>query len=241
MKKILPIIFILISYFSSGQVATLNLNNPAPRVGSEIEISVSFKAQNIKEKEGKQSVDEWKAHQKNVLGNGNIKFKESLLDTGLVKIGPFRFSIGDKEFTSDIITVRVYPDLPDVKDGIWARLVNFKSETFLILEQRISNQWKREDKSNDEHSMTHDSDGVIYASIEVEKLKEFGLVLKEISASTSSQVVDKSDTFGSGTVSYKLTKYKVTKLDNFRKKVRIKREHFINYPDKVELPVIEVE
>ena len=241
MKKILTIIFILTAYFSNGQVATLDLNNPAPRVGDEIEILVYFKMKDLHEKEGKKTADEWKSEQENNLGSGNLKFYENILDTGLIKIGPFKFSINNKEFVTDIITVRVYPNLPDVKDGIWIRQVNFKDETFLILEQRLSNQWNNESKSDDEHSMTHSSDGVTYTGIDIKKLKELGLALKEVGSSTSSQVVDIKDIFGSGTVSYKLTKYKVTRLDNFKGKVKIKREFFIDYPDKVELPIIVVE
>lgn len=238
MKNILIIILFTIGYSSFGQIATLDLTNPAPRIGEDIEIIVYFKTKELEKKEGPQKVEKWLEDQKNNLGKAEIKFYENFLDTGLVKIGPFSFSIGSNQFTTDVMTIRIYPDLPVDKDGIWIRQVQFKNESFLILEQRISNQWRQESKSADEHSMTHDSDRVNYTELDVEKLKEIGLHLKQLSSSSSSQVVDKNDVFGAGMVSYKLTKYKVTNLSNFKGRLKLKKDFFIDYPDKVELPAV---
>ena len=241
MKNILTILLVATSHLTFGQIATLDLNNPAPRVGDEIEITVYFQKQILKVNEGKKTHNDWKAIQDNNLGKGELKFYDNVLDTGLIKIGPLKFTINNKEFTSETLTIRVYPILPNSKDGIWSRLVAFKGEIFLILEQRVSNQWKPQVKSDDEHSFTHSSDGINWAEIDIEGLKQFGVNLEQVNSNIRSEIVDKNDTFGSGTASYKLTKYKVTKQSNFKDKLRITKELFINYPDKIELPITIIE
>lgn len=104
----------------------------------------------------------------NQLGNGDINCRTELLDTGLVKVGPFKFAINKTEFTTDAITIRVFPDLPDVNDGIWLRLVTFRGEDILILEQRISHGWKKEDGGHT--SMSVDVGGVNFAELDIYKV-----------------------------------------------------------------------
>lgn len=127
----------LISTWTYGQ-SELSTNNPAPRQGDEIEINVTLKENGER------------------IGKGDIKISQLITEVGHVNIGPFKFTIGDKAFETGVLTLTISPKLPDdIKDGFWIRLIEVKGEGYLIMEQRISNQWKREKKSDNETTMTH--------------------------------------------------------------------------------------
>ncbi len=218
----LLILLTIISTWTYGQ-SRLTINNPAPRQGDEIDISITL----TDNEEG--------------VGKGNLKLTQELTETGLVTLGPFKFTIGDKTYETDILTVTVSPKIPnDIKDGLWIRLVDFNGEKYLIIEQRISNQWKREKKNDNEVTMTH-GDGVKYAEFRKEVLEDNGLDILTSSSSTKSQLLDKNDTFGNGTVSYKIETFKFEKTDKFTKKLRIDKRSFDNFPDNIKVDEIWIE
>jgi len=220
-RTILPIL-IFISTWTWGQVE-LSTNNPAPRVGDEIKISFSLK-----------DMDER-------FGNGDLKLYEKLTESGTINIGPFTFTIGGKVYESDVLTINVAPKLPDnVKDGLWIRLVDFKDSKYLIIEQRISNQWKREKKSDNEFTMSH-GDGVKYADFKRQILENNGLMINSSSSSSSSQIIDDKDLFGAGTVSYKIQVFEFQKTDKFKQRVKIDKDAFTNLPDKTKIDTIWIE
>lgn len=213
----------LITSLTFGQ-SKLATNNPAPRQGDEIDISVTLKENDER------------------IGKGNLKLTHVLTETGTVNIGPFKFQIANKEYETDIITINVSPALPnDIKDGLWIRLVDFNDKKYLIIEQRISNQWKREKQQSDnESTMTH-GDGVKYAEFKQEILEDNGLEITASSSSTKSQVLDKADTFGNGTVSYKIETFEFEKNGEFKKKIRIDKKSFDNFPDNIKIDEIWIE
>jgi hypothetical protein len=222
MKRTLLPILIFISTWSLGQ-AELSINNPAPRVGDEIKISFSLK-----------DLDER-------FGNGDLKLYETLTESGTINIGPFTFTIGGKVYESDVLTINVAPKLPEkVKDGLWVRLVEFKDSRYLIIEQRISNQWKKEKKSDSDFTISH-GDGVTYTDFKREILENNGLKIISSSSSSSSQIIDDKDIFGAGTVSYKIQIFEFEKTDKFKQRVKIDKDAFINFPDKTKIDTIWIE
>lgn len=240
MKSILTILLSATTLLCSGQIATLDIQNPAPRISDGVDVSVSFEKEKIKKKEGAMSPDEFRREFENQLGDGEINFRTELLDTGLVKIGPFKFTINKTEFITDAITIRVFPDLPNVNDGVWLRLVTFKGEDILILEQRISHGWQKGNSGHSSSSWSIDAEGVNFASLDIYKVYALGIELKELGSSTSSNST-RDDILGSGVVSYKLTRYKVTKRDTFKKKVLITKDLFNSFPRGIDILEVGIE
>lgn len=237
MKGALTILFSTFTLFCVGQIATLDIRNPAPRISDGVDVSVSFEKKRIKRNEVSMSADEFRRSSENQLGTGEMNFRTELLDTGLVTIGPFKFTVNKTDFTTDEITIRVFPDLPNVNDGIWLRVMTFRGEDILLLEQRISHDWKKE---NGHTSMSADSEGVNFSSLDIYKVYDLGIELKEMGSFTSSRGT-RDYILGSGVVSYKWTKYKITKRDTFKNKVLITKNLFINFPLGIDILQIEIE
>ena len=204
MKNTLTILLSTTTLFSAAQIATLEIQNPAPRISDGVEVSVSFDKKKIEKKEYPMSILEFSEGFENNLGGCDINFRTELLDTGLVTIGPFIFRINKTHFTTDSVTIRVFPDLPEVYDGVWLRLVSFSGQDILILEQKVSHHWNK----NREHasSWSNDAEGVDFTSLDIDKLYALGIELKELGSSTSSSGVN-DNLLGLGTLSYKLTRY----------------------------------
>jgi hypothetical protein len=237
MKIILTTIFTSITLLCVGQVAILDIGNPAPRISDGVDVSVSFEKNKIKRIKGEMSPDELADEIDNQLGEASISFHTELLDTGLIKIGPFKFTINKTNFTTKAITIRVYPDLPNVTDGIWLRLIKFGGDDILILEQRISHSWK--DHSGHGSSWRVDAEGVDFAGLDAYKIYPLGIELVNLGSRTSSSSV-RDEVFGFGTVSYQLTKYKVIKNKYFDNKVVITKDLFYALPKDGVLMDIEI-
>ena len=237
MKSILTILLSTTTVLCVGQIAALDIKNPAPRISDGVDVSVSFEKKEIKMKEGAMSPDEFRREFENQLGDADLNFRTELLDTGLVKVGPFKFTINKTTFTTEAVTIRVFPDLPNVNDGIWLRLVTFRGEDILILEQRISHRWKRENGGHS--SSSTDEEGVNFAGLDTYKIYSLGVELKEVGSSISSNSA-RDEILGSGVVSYKVTRYKVTKRDTFKNKVLITKDLFNTFPSDVDILDIEI-
>ncbi len=237
MKSILTILLTSMTLLCVGQVVTLDIQNPAPRISDGVDVSVSFKKKKIKKNEGSMSADEFRIQFENQLGDGKINFRTELLDTGLVNIGPFKFSIHNTTFTTDIVTIRVFPDLPDVNNGIWLRFVRFGGKDILILEQRVSHDWQTQ---NSEHSSwSIDAEGVDFSGLDTDRLYALGVELKEVASSTSSNSTQ-DEILGLGTVSYKLTQYEVTRLKTLQDKVIITKDLFYAFPSDLEIADVAI-
>ena len=237
MKLILTTIFATITLLCVGQVATLDIKNPAPRISDGVDVSVSFDNKKIKKIEGPMSSDEFTAEFENQLGYADINFGTQLLDTGLLKIGPFKFKINKTNFTTDVVTIRVYPDLPNVSDGIWLRLVTFKGDDILLIEQRVSHDWVIENGGHS--SMSIDAEGVNFARLDGYKLYELGVESIELSSGISSGSI-RDEILGTGVVSYKLTQYKLIKRDTFKNKIVITKDLFNEFPKDIDILELEI-
>ena len=243
MKKLILVISILTSIQSFAQNSKLSVYNPAPRVGEEIEITITLKKENIEEIElkGGKSIEEFNQLQDNFYGSGKIKFSNIANESGLKKFGPFVFNFDGLTISTDSIELTVYPALPDsVKDGIWIRNVDFNNKNYLIIEQRISNQWKREQTTNPT-TLSFGGDDVTYAILDEDKFKSKGLKISSSSSSSSSQVVDKKDIFGSGTVSYRIATFQFEKTEDFKKKFKLDKKFFNGFPDEIAIEEVMIE
>lgn len=205
MKIFATLITLTISIISFGQVATIDVQNPAPRVDDEIEVSFSLDMTHMKG-ELPIHVDELNKLLDNNIGSGTLKLRQSATDTGKITLGPFKFKINDIEYTSDSITVNVYPKLPTVEKGIWLRQVHFKDKHLLIVEQRILNQ----SKSNDNN---------LFIEIDKETLEDENLQL-DMKYSGMSR-------------NFRIIIYEVDKSKGYDGQWTIKKENFKNFPDNV--------
>lgn len=205
-----------------AQVSVLETTNPAPRVGDEVEILFSIKKENLSTLEGKdkKSSDDFATLRSNKIAYGDLKISQVFSDTGKVKIGPFRFSILDKEYETNSLTLRVYPKLSDqIKDGLWVRSVDFGGQSYLIIEQRISSEWEI----------------AKFAQLDRDRLEAAGLDIVTSTSKSESQVLDKKNSIGSAPVKYKISTYKFKRSPRFKGKVKIDKNYFIDFPSNVPL------
>jgi len=169
-----------------------------------------------------------------ISGRDNIANK-----VGPLWVGPFEFTVNSEKYSTDSIMLDIHPPLPDkVKNGIWIRLANFKDHSYLIVEQRIANEWTQ---SNDENSFTisTSSEGLDFAELNQQLFEQQNLNISSSRTASNSQVVDEEDAFGSGTVQYKISTYKFSKEDDF-KGFNLTNEYFENLPEGYELNHIEI-
>jgi hypothetical protein len=210
-------IFLLSAFLSlsaSAQVARLDIDNPAPRAGDDIRVTFTVD----KEPQGDTR------SKKDRTGFGDIKITTTLADTGSMVIGPFKFTIRNKEYTTQVLTIQVYPPLPsDAKDGIWMREVDFNGDHFLIIEQRLSGQRKKEQKQDAEITIGFNSDPQ-FASLDEDKFEANGL---DIISSSSRSGKHGSD------VSFTVATFKFKKTDAFKGKLKIDRKVLRDVPDNV--------
>jgi hypothetical protein len=211
MNYVCTFFFLLTAAQASAQLTRLEPSNPAPRQGEEVNITFLIK-------EG--STD---------IGGGNFKVRQALADTGRVKIGPFQFSINDKNYTTGTLALRVYPRLPDaVHDGIWIRYVIFEGKNYLITEQRISAAHK---KTVDTNTIVIGSEEP-FAELDRDRFEQAGLKVVYSNSFTATENLGKEE------VSYKLTTYKFEKTAFFKGKVRIEKKFFTDFPETIVTPEV---
>ncbi|SHH51442.1 hypothetical protein SAMN04488109_4144 [Chryseolinea serpens] len=203
-----------------AQTSILEIANPAPRAGEEVEIIITVKKESLEaiETKEKKSTDDYAALRKNKIAYGNLKISQVLPDTGKVKIGPFRFSIADRVYETNSLTLRVYPKLPDTaREGLWIRQVDYNGQSYLIIEQR---------------SETEDAK---FAQLNRDKLEASGLNIVTSTSKSESQFLDKKITAGSTPVNYRISTYKFKRTSAFKGKVKIDKSLFLDFPPNVSM------
>lgn len=211
MNYVYTFFFFLTVVQAAAQLPKLEPSNPAPRQGEEVNITFLLK---------QGSVD---------IGGGNFKVRQPLADTGLVRIGPFQFSINDKNYTTGTLTLHVYPKLPDnIRDGIWIRYVVFEGKNYLITEQRISAAHK---KTVDTNTIVIGSEEP-FAEVDRDRFEEAGLKVVFSNSFTAAENLGREE------VSYKLTTYKFEKTARFKGKVKIEKKLFADFPEKIITPEV---
>lgn len=211
MKYVCALAFYLVMRQAVAQVPKLEPSNPAPRQGEEINVTFSLKETGAD------------------IGNGNLKLRQPLADTGTVRIGPFQFSVNDKTYVTGTLTLRVYPRLPDsIHEGIWIRYVVFEGKHYLITEQRVS----KEKKKSSETVNLLTNEGVTFAELDRERFEEAGLKIVYSNSFTASEPMGKDE------VSYKLTTYRFEKTPHFKSKLKVDKKLFSDYPERVVTPEV---
>ena len=189
----------------------IDVDNPAPRLGSDIAVSFVLE-------DGDDQV-----------GRGSITLT-SAARVGPMTIGPFSLVIAGKRYETDSVTLSVAPKLPaDIKDGLWLRVVDFDGGQFLIVDQRISGSWKKERKADNQVSMTHVAN-TSFAELKEDLLKTMGIKITASSSRSGTESVETADGVGSELVSYKTWTYKILKTSQFKDRVKIDERNFDNAP-----------
>jgi hypothetical protein len=242
MKDFLLLLTLMTSLNVFGQNSKLETNNPIPRQGDEIEITFSINEADLGHLEGKEkkTMEEFNAIWDNNVGSGSFKIKELMTDTGTVKIGPFSFTLDEKVYTTNILTLKVYPKLPnDIKDGIWIRYAKYGDKGFLIVEQRVSNTPKVENSSTG-RTVSYNNDGVAFAELDQVKFETYGVDINFTSTNSSMQTLDNDGDMLSGNVSYKISTYTFKFKPNFKGLIKVDKHLFNNFPDNLMTDKIEV-
>src|SRR6185437_8940471 len=95
--------------------------------------------------------------------------------TGNVSIGPFSFVLNKKLYNTDSINIKIYPKLPTIKNGIWLREVNFKNDSYLIVEQRIAGQWETTQKDSNSFTQSFDPRDAPFTELDDWQIKNKGI------------------------------------------------------------------
>jgi hypothetical protein len=209
MNYVCVFFFFLMAVQAEAQLPRLEPSNPAPRQGEEVNISFLLKEGNTD------------------IGGGNFKVRQALADTGLVKIGPFQFSINNKSYSTSTVTLHVYPRLPDdIHEGIWIRYVVFEGKHYLITEQRIPADKKKKPEGNSIVIGGEES----FAELDRDQFEQAGFKIVNSNSYTD------SGTLGRDEVSYKLTTYRFEKTAYFKGKLKLDKKFFTDFPEKAVIP-----
>jgi len=189
MIRLLHLAFLLTTLVSQAQQASyLEPDNPAPRLGTSIDISVHLQKEDLRWLEQKENLtsDEQEALDGNIIGGGMLKITQVMQDTGSVTIGPFTFVIGNAIYNTDAIDVKVLPPLPvNATDGLWVRVENFRGFYYRLIEQRVANSWKRDSK--DANTLTLSTSELKFSEFNRDRLEQQGLEILSSSESTENQ------------------------------------------------------
>jgi len=238
MKQFITILVLNLLIISSySQIVILDVNNPAPRIGGDIEIKYSIKKTD-KKVEYPISPEELKEINKNNIGRGKLTLKNYSENSGKVVFGPFKFNIDGQEYISDTLTLFINPKLPNVKNGFWTRIINFQNEYFLVTKQRVSGEWKKTIDDKDSFSMSFNSDGIEYAKINESSINSDNLEIIFSYSSSKSQTLDGEDIFTSGTVHYMIHVYRIKVGENYDSDFKLKKKHFENFPKRIDFKPI---
>jgi len=219
-RKLLTYAWCFCCATAMAQTSILEIANPAPRAGEEVEIIITLKKENLDalENKEKKTTDDFATLRKNKTAYGNLKISQVLADTGKVKIGPFKFAIADKTYETNSLTLRVYPKLPDTaREGLWIRQVDYNGQSYLIIEQRS------------------ESEDTKFAQLNRDKLEAAGLNIVTSTSKSESQFLDKKTTAGSTPVNYRISTYKFKRTSAFKGKVKIDRSIFLDFPPNISM------
>lgn len=236
MRTILLTLFLFTGFQSWSQNSKLTVFNPGPRVGDDIEVSITLEKENleaIKNKSSK-SIEDFNQVQSNYYGSGTIKLSDLANEPGIKQIGPFVFSFNGVTIKTDSILLNIHPPLPEnKKQGMWVRIIDFDGDSYLIIEQRFPNSWKR-GKGQDKNTLSLGADNFKFAKLDEAEFESKGLEIISSSSSSSSQIVDKNDVLGSGTVSFNIATYKFKKTENFKKPFKLDKKLFSDFTQNIE-------
>lgn len=210
----------LICIKSHSQFAELEIVNPAPRVGEDINVSYSLIL-----------IEE--------IGKGTFTLKDYNDETGKVTIGPFEFVVDGVTFKSDSLSLTVFPKLPNEKDGFWVRYFEYKGEYYLITEQRFSGVWKSKKEDQNSVSFSFETGDVIFAEISDSFVDCDDLKIEFKYSTSYSDNIEGAKPF-EGTFQFKQYIYKVELKEGYKNDFMLKKKHFQNFPKGIEFEPIVI-
>lgn len=230
MRLFILILFAIGCSKSWGQFARLVITNPSPRQGEELEITIVLDKENLEHlKVDIHEANTFDLLQKNNYALGTLKIKQVPTDTGQFSVGPFTFTIDGKMYQTEKRSVHIDQKLPDdIRDGIWVRHIKQDNKDFLVVEQRISTD-KTSQGVSGRTIADHINEGVVFARLDISKLKQLGIVITPSPPMRSAQYLgDKTPGTFWGYLSYGRTVYEfnLTSKDS----VSITKELFQELP-----------
>lgn len=199
----------------------LEVDNPAPRRGDEVELSLSLEfidaAVNAQLNEG------FEPETNNYQSAEDFTKTILVKDTGMLTLGPFTFNFDGKLYESNVLRLRVEEKLPR-EEGVFVRSIRYEGKVYIVVEQLAD---------------TRDTENLITL---VEAPQE-GLKLQfRSSSTTSSSVPDDLKMLMKGSFSdltYRHLKYEVQSTGEVSMVV-FEKSDFINWPDNIPFEPIKV-
>lgn len=235
MKSVLTFLSLLICIPAFSQHATIETSNPIPRVGSKLELTFTIRETDLAgSKENKTTLGE----ESELIATGTVQLEKALTKAGITTVGPFAFTVENQVYQTSTLTVMVYPELPPVTDGLWMKFVEVEGKASLVIEQRITNQPKREFTPT---GMTYSqsSDNVKFAELKRDELRSFGLEFPNSSSLSNMQTLDMT-LYPDSHFSYKRWIFNIKKTAAFSGPVKIEASLFENFPKSGVIELTEI-
>lgn len=240
--RLLTIILFGLLTEALGQNSRLETSNPIPRKGDEVQIEFTLDKEDLTELRNKErkTKEEFNNLWRNNVGKGSLRIAQVVSDTGRVKIGPFSFIIDGTTYVTNVLTLRVLPNLPgNIRNGVWIRYTEVDNHGYLIIEQRVSRGPRVKTESGGT-SLSLDNEGISFADLDKEKFEKLGLKVISSSSSSTMQTVDKAgdDPF-SDFVNYHESAYMFKKV-NLKATLNIDKSLFKNLPETGHYEVVAI-
>jgi hypothetical protein len=240
MLKILftaTIVSFSIQFAHAQERIKLSVDNPAPRIGDEVELRFSMpifseilssQLENVVGLAVKPS----RGYRENEVVQ-TLTFEK----VGNYAVGPFYFTINGEEFKTDSIVIEVFEALPK-EEGLWVRKTEFIGTTYIIIEQIIK-QKQEIKKDENSYSFTTAADKDEFAELKEEP--QTGITMEFRSSRSMPLVPENGSFFGSGIVlNYSFKKFEVIVSDDFIGEFMLSEKDFIRLPKKHKIDIIEI-
>lgn len=202
------VIFLTAFTAVQAQKARLSLPIPAFRVGDNVEIKYELYKDNTTDWESK-------------VGEGSIKLEKTFLTPGKYPVGPLFLQINGVKYASDTIAVQVDDALPEEKNGIWIRQVQFNGKEYILVEQRIGGDWETVSTGTNSTNTSFKAKSDEFAEIDPGQLDNAPVNLQfNYSYSTTQNMTEGSS------ANYKISVYVLAKQANFSGSFTLTRKHF---------------
>lgn len=220
---------------------TMEIDNPAPRVGDKVEFTIdfSFLDEFISDELGDDiEIEEDAFHLSQISG---IKKTISFKKKGRQVVGPFNFELNGQSFETDSIIVDVAEKLP-FEEGVWIRFVtDSKDKRYIILEQymknkvKIKTKKKRGKRINSSVPKIDDNE-----MVELMDINEKGVSIGSRFSSILTRYPESADQFSreSG-MRYKRAQYEIKLSVDFKEPFEVNEKYVKNLPNNVSFtPVV---
>lgn len=239
MKKFTLLVIIFCSLNAIGQKKIkIEINNPSPRVGESVTISLNadFLTEILKDKLGS-GIELTDSTSIGGLQSDNFERVIMFNKVGLNKIGPCEFDFNGEKYISNQIEINVHPKIL-LKESLEIRIVDFNGEKYIIIEQLIKNVAKIE--TNENGSQTTYLGGVTPENFEFASVKEnLGKNIELEDRNTSNETLtSENPKYGEIGYSHSTIRYKINFNKDFKGEYKLTEKDFTNLPEKYRLEPI---